>query len=126
VHSFDFLQPSEVKHSDKTSIYPGASAGSTTWYQNSVDRPVKRLKTNLKTAFNSTWNVTLPPDSDCTLTATKNVGGRYINRIPIADVCSVGATASSATGEFIHIEQASVARDASNYVLWSQAVSNSF
>lgn len=70
------------------------------------------------------WTVSLPSDSDCDLTAAQNVGGRCVNDPrPIASICNVGATALTATGEFVHIEQA---RSAANYALWSQAVLDSF
>jgi len=106
-------------------FFSGNSNASIQWYTNSVDRPVKRLKSNVKLTFPS-WTVSLPSDSDCSLTATTNVVGRYLNNVNIANVCTVGATPSTATGEFIHIEQASEARSGTNYALWSQAVSNSF
>ena len=120
---FPLPQKKKVQH--LTEISSGNSNTSKQWYTNSVDRPVKRLKSNVKLTFPS-WTVSLPSDSDCSLTATTNVVGRYLNNVNIANVCTVGATASTATGEFIHIEQASEARSGANYALWSQAVSNSF
>jgi len=104
---------------------PGNSNTSILWYTDSVDRPVKRMKSKVGLAFPS-WTVRLPSDSLCDLTATQNVGGRYANHISIASVCTVGATASTATGEFVHIEQAIEARSSANYALWSEAVLNSF
>ena len=64
-----------------TEIYPGNSASSVLWYQDGVDRPVKRIKSNLKLAFPG-WNVSLPSDSNYDLTATRDIGGQYINDIP--------------------------------------------
>ena len=120
-----FFLPEMVQYLTNRSL--GNANSSILWYQDSVDRPVKRIKSKLKLAFPG-WPgaVSLPSDSGCDLTATRNVGGRHINNVPLTSVCTVGATPSGATGQFVHIEQASEARLAANYALWSQAELDSF
>ena len=103
----------------------GNSTASKAWYSNLTDRPVKRLQQNLQHAFPS-WKVNLPSESNCPLTATKNVVGRHINGIPGHHVCSKGATNRTVTGEFVHAEQASLARDQRYYDRWSRAMMDTF
>ncbi|KAF9007201.1 hypothetical protein BDQ17DRAFT_1407677 [Cyathus striatus] len=95
------------------------------WYQDETDRPVKRLKTELSTAF-PPWNISLPSDTACILTATKNVIGRHINGVPLPGVCNTPAQASDATGEFVHIEQAIVSRDPKYFDTWSRVLKDTF
>ncbi|KAJ7139204.1 hypothetical protein C8R44DRAFT_764045 [Mycena epipterygia] len=101
------------------------SAASISWYTDSVDRPIKRLKTELMASF-PTWNISLPSDSACSLTATDNVFGRLVNGIAEPLVCTNASTADLATGEFIHIEQAIIARGAAAYSAWSAALLAAF
>ncbi|KIM37757.1 hypothetical protein M413DRAFT_448272 [Hebeloma cylindrosporum] len=103
----------------------GNSPASKTWYSDPTDRPIKRFQQNLQHAFPS-WNINLPSDSNCPLTATKNVVGRHLNGIQVHNVCSKGATSRMATGEFVHAEQASLARDTRFYDGWSQAMIDTF
>ncbi|KAJ7651838.1 hypothetical protein B0H17DRAFT_958245 [Mycena rosella] len=98
----------------------GRSAASAAWYTDAVDRPIKRLKTELMTAF-PTWNVSLPSDSTCSLTATDNVFGRLVNGIAEQLVCMNASTAELTTGEFIHIEQAILSRGSAAYSGWTAA-----
>ncbi|KAF5343454.1 hypothetical protein D9758_011841 [Tetrapyrgos nigripes] len=65
-------------------------------------------------------------DPDCSLTATENVFGRLINGVPEARVCKHAANASTATGEFIHIEQAIISRQSSNYEGWGEVIRRTF
>ncbi|KAF4623310.1 hypothetical protein D9613_002302 [Agrocybe pediades] len=103
----------------------GNSSSSQSWYTDNVDRPVKRLQRNLRHSFPS-WTVSLPSDSQCPLTATKNVFGRHLNGIGVPHVCSKAATSRLATGEFIHAEQAPISRNPSHYEAWSKAVVDTF
>jgi len=41
-------------------------------------------------------------------------------------VCSKGATSEMATGEFVHAEQASLARNQRYYDQWSRAIMDTF
>lgn len=106
-------------------LQPGNSSASLAWYSDATDRPIKRLQQNLSLSFPSK-HISLPSDSNCTLTATKNVFGRYLNGIQSESVCSKAATRKTATGEFIHAEQSRAARSPVNYNAWSQAVLNTF
>jgi len=105
-----------------TELYPARSSASLAWYRDATDRPIKRLQRNLK----STFHISLPSDSPCVLTATKNVFGRYLNGIDLGSVCNKGATNRTATGEFLHAEQSAAALSPLNYDVWSQAVLNTF
>ena len=106
-------------------LEPGNSSASLAWYNDATDRPIKRLQRNLRLSFPSK-HISLPSDSPCSLTATKNVLGRYLNGIDLRSVCNEAATSRTTTGEFLHAEQSSAARSLSNYKAWSQAVLNTF
>ncbi|KAJ7474237.1 hypothetical protein FB451DRAFT_1035463 [Mycena latifolia] len=103
----------------------GRSTSSVAWYTDAVDRPIKRLKTELMAAF-PTWNVSLPSDSACSLTATDNVFGRLVNGISEQLVCTNASTAVLTTGEFIHIEQAIISRGSAAYSGWTAALLAAF
>ncbi|KAJ7022971.1 hypothetical protein C8F04DRAFT_1213430 [Mycena alexandri] len=103
----------------------GRSNASVAWYTDAADRPVKRLKTHLMAAF-PTWNISLPSDSACSLTATDNVFGRLVNGVAEQLVCTDASTAELATGEFIHIEQAIISREAGVYFEWTAALLATF
>ncbi|KAJ7106442.1 hypothetical protein C8R43DRAFT_210629 [Mycena crocata] len=103
----------------------GRSTSSVAWYTDTVDRPIKRLQKELLAAF-PTWNVSLPSDSACSLTATDNVFGRLVNGIAERLVCTQASTADLATGEFIHIEQAIVSRGSAVYAGWTAALLAAF
>ncbi|KAJ7900042.1 hypothetical protein B0H14DRAFT_2331450, partial [Mycena olivaceomarginata] len=103
----------------------GRSSNSVAWYTDTVDRPVKRLKSELMKVF-PTWNVSLPSDSACSLTATDNVFGRLVNGIPESLVCTKSSTADLATGGFIHAEQAKISRETSAYSGWTAALLAAF
>ncbi len=104
-----------------------------TWYTDEVDRPVKRLKKQLNLAFNSESStttpvtITLPSDSGCVLTATKNVVGRYLNNQPSSRaVCTRNSDPNLTQGVFIHIEQAAVARNKAARGALAKALKNTF
>lgn len=103
----------------------GHSPTSKAWYLDSNDRPVKRLKGHLQLTFPA-WSVSLPPDSSCVLTATRNVVGRYINGVPEHSVCHTGADPTAVLGEFVHIEQDYLSRGAESYEMWSGALRRTF
>ncbi|KAJ6613953.1 hypothetical protein B0H10DRAFT_2046820 [Mycena sp. CBHHK59/15] len=103
----------------------GNSKASVAWYTDAVDRPIKRLKAALVDAF-PTWNISLPSDSLCTLTATDNVSGRLVNGIAEDRVCTTASNAALATGDFIHIEQAIISRQADAYSAWTAAMLAAF
>ncbi|KAJ7210312.1 hypothetical protein C8J57DRAFT_1401105 [Mycena rebaudengoi] len=103
----------------------GNSPTSVAWYTDSTDRPIKRLKRELMSAF-PMWHISLPSDSSCSLTATENVFGRLINRIAEVDVCAGGSNARLATGQFIHIEQATISRQPEAYASWTTAILAAF
>ncbi|KAK1225207.1 hypothetical protein PQX77_011887 [Marasmius sp. AFHP31] len=103
----------------------GRSASSLAWYTDSVDRPIKRIQKTIR-QVNPSWNVSLPSDSNCSLTATLNVFGRFINGVDESLVCEEGATARLATGAFVHIEQAKGSRQPDAYKSWIGALNASF
>lgn len=72
------------------------------------------------------WNISLPSDSSCSLIATKNVVGRFLNGIADFQVCSHGSNARLATGVFVHIEQGTASRAESTYEAWSMALTKTF
>lgn len=108
-----------------THIFQGRTSTSKAWYIDSNDRPVKRLRGHLQFAF-PLWNVSLPPDSSCALTATRNVVGRYINGVDEHSVCHTVADPSDVSGEFIHVEQDDSSRGAESYKMWAAAVRRTF
>ncbi|CAA7263970.1 unnamed protein product [Cyclocybe aegerita] len=110
---------------DTVFLSSGLGNSYASWYTDSTDRPIKRLQHNLRLAF-PLWNVSLPSESDCLLTATRNVVGRRINGINPQHVCSVAADSDGATGEWVHIEQATIARIGDSFEGWSQAITHSF
>jgi hypothetical protein len=62
------------------------------------------------------------------LTASKNVGGRYINSVALSNVClpDHDAVPASVAGKFVHIEQLPISRDPAYHASWSQIVADSF
>lgn len=108
-----------------STFFVGNNPSSEAWYTDDVDRPVKRLKSQLKLAF-PTWNITLPSDNSCTLTATKNVIGRFLNGVDDSQVCRQDADTQLATGAFVHVEQGAAARAESAYEAWSEALGKTF
>ncbi|KXN85926.1 hypothetical protein AN958_10687 [Leucoagaricus sp. SymC.cos] len=104
------------------------------WYTDGADRPIKRLKEQLSLSFNPEPNTTplaisLPSDSHCILTATKNVVGRYLNNLPPPashNVCTHVADAGSTKGVFIHAEQSGLARSEASRAAWISALKNTF
>ncbi|GLB44342.1 hypothetical protein LshimejAT787_1602720 [Lyophyllum shimeji] len=103
----------------------GTSTSSIDWYTNDVPRPIKRLKAELQHAF-PMWNISMPSDSKCGLTATKNVVGRLLNGIEDRLVCTTASQASLATGFFVHVEQAPVVLSPEMYGPWTEALVNAF
>ncbi|KAJ7058731.1 hypothetical protein C8F01DRAFT_281409 [Mycena amicta] len=109
----------------------GRSAASIAWYTDTVDRPVKRIKQSLISAFTAAghnFTFSLPSDSECSLTATDNVFGRLLNGVDVGEVCTRGASAEETEGEFVHIEQAiGVREDATGiYDAWAEALKGAF
>ncbi|KAF5329605.1 hypothetical protein D9619_009405 [Psilocybe cf. subviscida] len=103
----------------------GNSPSSKRWYTDDTDRPIKRLQGRLQEQFPER-NVSLPADSSCILTATKNVVGRALNGVSTHAVCGMPATPLTASGEFLHAEQASGPRMPGNYQAWARAVRDTF
>ncbi|KIK55961.1 hypothetical protein GYMLUDRAFT_47427 [Collybiopsis luxurians FD-317 M1] len=104
----------------------GTSNSSIHWYETQPDLPSRRLKDFASQVF-PTFNASLPSDdTSCDLTATDNVFGRLINGIPEADVCTVTANTTTATGEFVHIEQAIIARQSTAYEGWGAVLKKTF
>ncbi|KAG7086010.1 hypothetical protein E1B28_003533 [Marasmius oreades] len=103
----------------------GNSASSVAWYTDATDRPIKRLQKNVRDMFPS-FTASLPSDSNCSLTATTNVFGRYLNGIEESAVCDNASNATLATGVFVHIEQAIASRNPDAYQGWIQALSETF
>ncbi|KAH8823793.1 hypothetical protein DL96DRAFT_1741902 [Flagelloscypha sp. PMI_526] len=106
----------------------GTSASSIAWYQDSTDRPIKRIKSLIPKYFpDPTFVATMPSDgTGCGLTATTNVIGRTMNGVPRADVCTTAATASTATGMFVHIEQSFFTVSSAVYGNWSNVFQEAF
>jgi hypothetical protein len=101
------------------------------WYTDNVDRPIKRLQKQLIQAFDSAnipVKISLPSDSRCILTATKNVVGRYINTYPSLsyDVCRRSASPDTTQGAFIHAEQNALTRSDRSREAWVHALNNTF
>ena len=120
------MPPNFVVQSDFFKIISsGNSPSSKAWYTDNAGRPVQRLQSQLKLAF-PLWNVSLPSDSSCILTATKNVVGRFLNQVDDSHVCSRGSSAQLATGVFVHIEQVSASRAEPAYNAWSMALNKAF
>ncbi len=95
------------------------------WYLDDVDRPAKRLRRELQTSF-PTYNVSLPSDTTCSLSATKNVFARLLNGVAESEVCLEAATADNATGQFIHVEQAYHATLEDAFDGWARALIATF
>ncbi|KAI5827974.1 hypothetical protein K523DRAFT_373962 [Schizophyllum commune Tattone D] len=91
----------------------GHDPASLTWYLQ-TDLPARRLQAALTDAFPA-WNISLPTDSPCILTASKTVFGKYVNGVPLGELCGTDATPESATGAFVHVEQAMEARGEGAY-----------
>ncbi|KAF8636146.1 hypothetical protein AX17_003759 [Amanita inopinata Kibby_2008] len=108
-----------------TSTGLGREPDALDWYTNVIDYPIKRIKSQLSAIF-PTWNVTLPSDGGCALTATKNIVGRLINGVSEDAVCSRAARAQDTQGQFVHLEQAATSRAMDSYQGWVQALQNSF
>jgi hypothetical protein len=103
---------------------PGRGSQCSLDYYNNGTPPVKRIRNELTTMF-ATWMNTLPPDSNCTLTATDNIFGRLVNAAAGAaddSVCTTSTTCGNVSGQFAHIEQSATARDSANYAGWATAI----
>ncbi|KAF4573311.1 hypothetical protein EYR36_007822 [Pleurotus pulmonarius] len=103
----------------------GRSESSLAWYTSPADAPIKRLQSEALHTF-TTWNISLPSDSSCGLTATTNVVGRLLNGIDEADVCDRAADATTVSGQFIHIEQSIMGRSPDFYDSWAEAFNRAF
>ncbi|KAL1748696.1 hypothetical protein HDZ31DRAFT_79550 [Schizophyllum fasciatum] len=102
----------------------GHDDASLEWYLKK-DLPARRLQAALVDVFPK-WNVSMPTDSNCTLTASKTVFGRYVNGVSRRRLCSTSATPKTASGEFVHIEQATESRAENAYDGWLALPSLSF
>ncbi|KAL1735552.1 hypothetical protein EV714DRAFT_280140 [Schizophyllum commune] len=91
----------------------GHDPASLAWYL-TQDLPTRRLQAALTDAF-PTWNISLPTDSPCILTASKTVFGKYVNGVPLGELCGTDATPEGATGQFVHVEQAIESRGEGAY-----------
>ncbi|KAG7440902.1 uncharacterized protein BT62DRAFT_1047346 [Guyanagaster necrorhizus] len=108
-------------------IFLSSGLRNSTWYTDDVDRPIKRIQRELKSEDSfRTWNISLPSDSSCALTATNNVFGRLINGVDESNVCNEAATAEVSTGAFVHIEQAHVAAFPDAYAGWKRVLLAAF
>lgn len=103
---------------------PGSSLSGKKFYANSK-LPVNRLKKALLQRVPK-WNVVTPDDSRCKLTGVTNTFGKILNRIPSEMVCHQKSKVSQATGHFIHIEQAPLARRQSSVQIWTEALLHAF
>ncbi|KAG6895593.1 hypothetical protein C0992_000473 [Termitomyces sp. T32_za158] len=106
------------------SLTLGNDEDSKEWYRNDT-RSAVRLKNALREEFPN-WSVSTPVDSKCTLTATRNVVGRFLNGIKDEDVCTTFPGPLSAMGLFVHIEQAAAPRKSYSYGAWERALKKTF
>ncbi|KAF9026156.1 hypothetical protein BDZ89DRAFT_1067826 [Hymenopellis radicata] len=106
-------------------VSAGLGSSDAEWYLDDVDRPAKRLRRELQASF-PTYNVSLPSDTTCSLTATKNVFARLLNGVAESEVCIEAATADKATGQFVHVEQAYHATLADTFDGWARALVATF
>lgn len=82
----------------------------------------------MRTAFPGK-NISIPPDmvlprdDEChQLTATDNIFGRLLNGRTEAQVCHLQGYASTATGQFVHIEQTGDMISSANYANFARAI----
>lgn len=117
--------PIHLLSSHQTDLFcPGPADAD--WYTNtSLNLPASRLRAELRQSFPA-YNVSLPSDTTCSLTATKNVFGRLLNGVPASEVCTQAADAQSATGRFVHVEQAFEVTQADHYDGWVRALEATF
>ncbi|KIY68304.1 hypothetical protein CYLTODRAFT_351518 [Cylindrobasidium torrendii FP15055 ss-10] len=107
-------------------ISSGLGPADASWYTNtSLNLPASRLRTELQKSFPA-YNVSLPSDTSCSLTATKNVFGRFLNGVHPSDLCTQAADVQSATGRFVHVEQAFEVTQADHYDGWVRALEAAF
>ncbi|KAF8884518.1 hypothetical protein BD779DRAFT_1663032 [Infundibulicybe gibba] len=106
-------------------MFLSSGLGNGPWYTNDTSRPIKRLQRQLQGVFPS-WKISLPSDSACKLTATRNIVGRLINGVNETLVCNTTAEASAVKGEFIHIEQSLETRKNQYYDKWAVALNETF
>lgn len=79
------------------------------------------LKNNIL-KYHPTWTVTVPGDNPpCSLNATQNVEGRFLNGVPRSSCC--GTDATTFRYKFLHIEQQPNFRNPAD---WLQAVLDTF
>jgi len=68
--------------------------------------------------------LSLPGETDCTLSGGTNVQGRMFNGVNLDHVCTVEADQYS--GRFVHVEQQRNLRKAELYPYWIQAINNAY
>jgi len=87
-----------------------------------INSVIDQIKTDLNIS-QPTWDVAVPGDqTETDLNGIGNLQGRLLNDVHPDAICEVRAY--SYTGQFVHIEQISDARDASAYDEWVQALNN--
>jgi len=87
-----------------------------------INSVIDQIKTDLNIS-QPTWDVAIPGDpTEADLNGISNLQGRLLNNVHPNAICEVRAY--SYTGQFVHIEQISDARQASAYDEWIQALNN--
>ena len=87
-----------------------------------INSVIDQIKTDLNNA-QPTWDVSVPGDPTVSeLNGIGNLQGRLLNDVQPDAICDVRAY--SYTGQFVHIEQISDAREANAYGSWIQALNN--
>uniref|UniRef100_A0A0N5AQ53 SCP domain-containing protein n=1 Tax=Syphacia muris TaxID=451379 RepID=A0A0N5AQ53_9BILA len=99
-----FIQWHGMANTSCNDVQAFISAGSG---QNSSIYTVKNAAVNrIYRRFNRVkGNAETPATFNCRLTARTNIFGRYINGVPLGDVCNTYSEDSEVHGNFIHIEQ---------------------
>jgi len=87
-----------------------------------VNSVIDQIKKDLNIS-QPTWDVAVPGDpTEADLNGISNLQGRLLNNVHPNAICEVRAY--SYTGQFVHIEQISDAREANAYDEWIQALNN--
>ncbi|KAK2462206.1 hypothetical protein APHAL10511_005794 [Amanita phalloides] len=107
----------------------GREPDSLAWYKDHAHAhiPMYLLSSSIQKHFPSA-TVTTPaaPGSTCDLTGAKNIIARLINNISEVEVCRAPATAKTATGFFVQIEQDLNHRKKENWKTWVSVFSEAF
>lgn len=94
------------------------------WYRSRVTKNTafRRFFAALQVGAPTFWNVSNPNSSTCKLLGATNVLGRLVNSLSVEDVCIIGANVSRLSGQFIHIEQDSLARNPPSWPVWRKVL----